>query len=152
MCSPIWTIGHLSACPNCACWQWLGLAVGPVLSETVERPGFHSTSCFPSLQWKSSVMWPAGFPPAATRNLQEVWWGQKGAFTPPHGIDRKDSGGILICVVVTGIRQSTSRWVDDLCSARRKSSESYGILCGTNRFFTSVHFADSKVRVDGHFP
>lgn len=62
MCSSHWTIGHLSACPNCACWQWLGLAVGLVLSDTVERPGFHSTSCLAALQWKYPVMWPVGLP------------------------------------------------------------------------------------------
>ena len=29
---------------------------GPVLSDTVERPGFPSASCHPASQWKSPVM------------------------------------------------------------------------------------------------
>lgn len=57
----------------------LGLAVGPVSSEAVERPGFHCTSCLPSSQWKSPVMWPAGFPPQLPQEtFQEVGWGQRG--------------------------------------------------------------------------
>lgn len=68
MCSPHWTIGHLSACPNCACWQWLGLAVDLVLSETVERPGFHSHFLPPVLTMEVPSHVASGPSPAATRN------------------------------------------------------------------------------------
>ena len=41
---------------------------GPVLSETAERPGFISTSCLPSLQWK----YPADTPPPFNSNKKHV--------------------------------------------------------------------------------
>lgn len=92
-CRPHWTSRPRTR-PNCACWQWLGLAAGCMLSEAAERSGFHSTSCLPSLQWKSPVMWRMGLSPNTTRNASGNVAGSGRDSLRPHGTARIASGGI----------------------------------------------------------